>query len=239
MKCPFCKKRIPKETDCPYCNKSVYEIKQKQSNNLSDKVTYITFGVLFAFLCSIGLFFFSIRYDMPRSRINKTYDSYDHVIDKYADDIIYIDKLYPLVTYRDELKDILDKLKYNNIEVLETVNVNNLTFSNASLTLSATSNNMQIKILITATHLDYHYLLSIAGSNEYENRQFEIKENEINEILDYLEFVDGYQLLLDGYNNMTLIEDNRYQYINNNNYNIILTNELYDNRYTYSYSISK
>ncbi len=245
MKCPFCNKRVSKYTDlCPNCGQRIEKTDyQKQSKvRQSYKLTFREIIILIFAFASILLLLFkrinrmsSLFKDRPEN--NNTFEA----VLENSTGYIGKDIVQEMIGYRDDLKNMLTNQGYMNIKTNENVELDEFSvLADVSLILTASKDDFDIKISISKQpHYDVVKSYAIAGTAMAEDKAFEVKEEEVKNIFDYLEFENGYQILLDGYNAMEKIEENKYQYIHYDEYNLTLTNEIHGSAYSCSYMISK
>ena len=249
MKCPFCKTRIPKNTDlCPNCGQRMEKMDSKDTTNIVsvDVLKKFCFGFIIVFCFFLGITLRpNFRYhmnDVSGGRIDLEVDKIFTIEDalKYHKGLIDEEVINVMIDYRDDLNDILIRNGYNNIKIEDEVRFDGFLHNSTMILITASIENYDIKI--NYSHNRYNGTIksyAVAGNGETKNRHFEIKENDVKELFDYLGFDNGYQVLTDGYGQMKKVEDNKYQYIKYDGYNVTLRNDIYNSIYKYSYIISK
>ena len=235
MRCPFCKTRVSDNTDlCPQCGQRI-EIK----HNEKTKVKQI--GVIVLLIFMLGLYFL---YDLWRlsdlaAQRPENNNTFEKVL-KNATGYIGEETVYQMIGYRDDLKKILTDQGYKNIKVSEKVQTIDFISAHISLELTASKDDVDIKIKYFYNRANGMVKsFAVAGSGYAKERQFEMKEEDVKELFDYLGFDDGYQQLKEGYKNMELSPDNNHYYILSGDYHLSLSNDIHGSIYKYSYMISR
>lgn len=249
MKCPFCKTRISKNSDlCPNCGQRIEGIdSNNKTNTLSiDIVKKFCLGFVIVFCLFLGIVMRpSFRYhmnDVSGGRIDLEVDKIITIEDalKYQKGLLDEEVINTMVDWRNDLRDILIQTDYKNFKVEDEVRFDGFLHNSTMIVVTASLENYDIKI--SCSHNRYKGTIksyAIAGTGETINRQFEIKEDDVKKLFDYLGFDNAYQVLSDGYKQMKKVEDNKYQYIKYDDYNVTLSNDIYNSIYKYSYIISR
>lgn len=245
MRCPFCNTKVSKNIDlCPNCGRRIERSDHDKKSKVkqSYRLTFRDIVILIFAFTSILLLFFKRIYRMTswfkdRPENNNTFEA----VLENSTGYIGKDIVQEMIGYRDDLKNMLTNQGYTNIKSNENVEVDkSQIYADVSLELTASKDDFDIKITISKQpHYNAIKSYAIAGSAMVEDKAFEVKEEEVKDVFDYLEFDNGYQILLDGYNAMEKVEENKYQYIHFDEYNLTLTNEIHGSAYSYSYMISK
>ena len=242
MRCPVCHTKMNKNMEiCPNCGQRV-EVKTRTSkvkrNRFTKKQLTDIIVCIVVFVSSIVWFSYRLWRMSRISQGEKNY-TFEKAL-KESKGFLNEESVYAMINYRNDMKDILLKEGYEDITVSEDVIVENYRQKNISLIITASKSDYDIKI-------SYSYSLygnmiksyAIAGSSVDMDRQFEIKEEDVKDIFEYMGFDNGYNALSDAYHHLEKTDNNKYQYINYSDYNITMSNEVYNKLYTYSYMISK
>lgn len=241
MKCPVCHTKLSKKTEmCPNCGQRV-EVSTCIVTPIGEisKDLLKKFGLAFwVFACFvIGL----VLHPYLWVGNNNIYDrnTLESVLKKGAA-MLDEESVSLMIESRDDLKRLLAKQGYQDIEIEENVQVEDYIYRGSSFTITASNNLHDIKI--TYINNVYHEVTksyAVAGSGESQNRQFEISRSDVFGIFEYLGFDEGYHALTSGYDKMTQTSQTQYRYIANDDYNIMMNNEINRSMYKYSYTITK
>ena len=253
MKCQVCRKRISHHADmCPYCGA---RIEQKPIKNhpkpihqlFTDYSKKLMIGFALAALLFAGVFLtrplrFYGYFTTPGTgdTINRYLTRLDGMTFDEAIKSGYDDD--STLKYINEYKvDLIDYMKnhFEDITIEEECQGQGYTSSiKAILTIHAVKDNDEyvVKAIYKSEELT-QASLNITGTRKSTDNTFDIKENAIGYILDYLKIDNGYQLLNDGYSKMSETEDNQYKYQSFGQYTVTMTKDINQTNSQFSYGI--
>ena len=240
MRCSFCHKRLVKKVDtCPYCG---MEIKHEQqiSSVFSIFLSIIKKFMIGFVLVGLVVACVIIRPYRLINIINLTTNqkesesmTFDEAYHNYFDQSI----VTSMIETREGLKRILQQNGYDFIEMTEEFRTNHYLYDSSSLTVTAKKDDYDYKIVITDTQTTTNVSFFVAGVEDILNNQFEIKEDDVKELFDYLKINNGYDFLKEGYDKMIQSHDLKFTLLDHNCY-ITMNHILYKNSYHFSYLIS-
>lgn len=227
MKCKICKKRISNDLEiCPYCGNKIHH---KSIYSLIIEILLVCIGVILLIM-QIN------RLSHQQTNIDDYWEQYDglsfiNAIEKGYDED---NTLNMIEDYKRNLITEMKKNDFTNIDIEENCQRDELTrVLTATMTIHSKKKDYEYIIKVSyQKERRTHAFLTISSTRDINNQQFEILENDIKNILEYLQIENGYALLKQGYSNM----DNN-QYNSNDPYKITMKKEIYQQLYKFQYTI--
>lgn len=215
----------------------------KSNSKLVSKIMTFILSLII-FIGAVGILLYSIISDNTDDYNNQISDlTFQEVIDQGLADST-VDKAYE---YENDLLNFLFNNDFENVESEEKVSQYDDEYS-TKMSMSAQRNDIYYYINVTHENKELKSVnLCVAGKYDKDTniKNFNLKEDDIKDISEYLELDDLYSILNNGHSLMNKEDDERYVYSSyNDDFNIYMSEE-YKNYSTpyysfyYSYDVDK